>query len=104
MFVLTRAVSNTPSFQFSHNPVKSYNNIYGTFYSYGFYRCLTDYNNFVYGTIYPNEYRYTKFVHTNVMQTWVIHTFSKESFKKLKESKNGSIPVIIRYNKPKDLC
>lgn len=69
-----------------------------------FYRCLTDYNNFDYGKfILPNNVTQNLFT-PMLWKQWQYTHFQWYRSTNFKRIKHGSIPVIIRYNKPKVLC
>lgn len=68
------------------------------------YRCLTDYNNFDNGKFILRN-NVTRNLFTPMLcKHWQYTHFQSNRSTNLKRVKNGSIPVIIRYNKPKGLC
>lgn len=90
MCVLTRAVSNSPSFQFSHNHTIIFMEL---FTLKVFYRCLEDYNNFDYGQfILTNNVTQNLFT-PMLCKQWQYTHFQRNRSTNLKRIKNGSIPV-----------
>lgn len=68
------------------------------------YRCLTDYNNFGCGQLILTNNVTQNLFTPMLCKQWQYTHFQRNRSTNLKKIKDGSILVIIRYNKPKVLC